>query len=194
MGNRRYAKIRYPTTNIIERLHEIIISQRGFSGYVSKGLVDVGIEWASTNIEYALDKTPTLLLRGAAMMYAYTTFHAYSDGNKRTALMSTAFFFFLNHYFLIITDDAPEFTRDLAITCLDKPHVPLDEIRKTAEWLRMKIAPLPSGFGRGFLTFFLTQGSLDVQMFDAFFDKWLEHVKGRFLALKRNNHVEQALP
>jgi len=50
MGNRRYAKIRYPTTNIIERLHEIIISQRGFSGY--------GIEWASTNIEYALDKTP----------------------------------------------------------------------------------------------------------------------------------------
>ena len=58
----------------------------------------------------------------------------------------------------------------------------------------MEIALLPSDFSRGFLTFFLTQGSLDVQMFDAFFDKWLEHVKGCFLALKRNNHVEQALP
>ena len=188
MGNRRYAKIRYTTIEIIERLHGIIIGQRGFPGYISKGLIDVGIEWASANIEYATQTDPTLLLRGAAMMYAYTTFHAYSDGNKRTALMSTAFFFFLNHYFLIITDDAPEFTRDLAITCLDKPHVPIEQITRTADWLRPRIVPLPSGFNRGFLTFFLTQTDLDKPTFDAFFDKWLEHVKGRFLALKRDNH------
>ncbi len=64
------------------------------------------------------------------MMYAYATFHAFADGNKRTALMTTDFFLFLNQYDFELTSDAPEFTRDLTNRCLDKPHSSIDEIRK----------------------------------------------------------------
>jgi len=121
------------------------------------------------------------------MMYAYTTFHAFSDGNKRTALMSTSFFFHLNHYYLVITDDAPEFTRDFATTCLDKPHVAIDEIRKTADWLRPKIVPLPSGFGRGILSFLMILNPLEDSGWETFFGPWLDDTRRRFLSLKKEN-------
>jgi len=80
---------------------------------------------------------PSLLLKAAALMYAYTCFHPYSDGNKRTALMTTSFFLELNSYSLHIPDDAPEFARGLALRTLDTAgHDPSFEIKRVADWLR----------------------------------------------------------
>src|SRR5207245_5852034 len=126
---------------------------------------------------------------GAAMMYAYTTFHAYSDGNKRTALTSTAFFFFLNRYYMVITDDAPEFTRDLAITCLDRPHVAIDEIKRTADWLRPRIVALPSGFGRGIYSFMMALNPLKDSGWETLFKAWLTDTQNRLLSLKKENNL-----
>ena|SRR5437867_1495285 len=109
MPNRKPLDIIFPTTVNVEAFHDFIIKQRGSTGYNSLGLVDVGIEWATHTITYHAP-SPGLLLRASAMMFAYVNFHAWADGNKRTALMTTAFFFFLNQYGFDITSDSADFT------------------------------------------------------------------------------------
>ena len=73
-------------------------------------------------------------------MYAYINFHPFADGNKRTALMTTAFFCFLNGYELRITDDAPLFTKDVASRTADtEGHDTATEIRNIENWLKPRI-------------------------------------------------------
>src|SRR2546430_13746878 len=91
MRSRKPLDIIYPTILNVEHFHKIIVSQRGSIGYNSIGLIDVGIEWAKHTITYH-ESSPGLLTRAGALMFAYTNFHAWADGNKRTALMTTAFF------------------------------------------------------------------------------------------------------
>jgi len=80
---------------------------------------------------------PSLLSKAAALMYAYTCFHPFADGNKRTALMTTSFFLEMNSYSLDIPDDAPEFARELAMRTLDTVgHDPTSKIRRVANWLK----------------------------------------------------------
>jgi len=113
-----------------------MIAQRGEAGYVSEGLVQGALDWAMTDV-YQFIPFPSLLLKAAALMYAYTCFHPFADGNKRTALMTTSFFLEINSYFFDIPDDAPEFAKELALRTLDtREHEPSFEIRRVAEWLR----------------------------------------------------------
>ncbi len=111
----------YPNRHEVEDLHSSIIQQRGTRGYVSRGMVEGCLELAST---YVFDTMPfpTLLAQASALMYGFITFHPFADGNKRTALMTTAFFFFLNGHTLLISPDAPEFTKSIAERCLDSEH------------------------------------------------------------------------
>lgn len=126
----------FPTARVVDVFHRIVITQRGEAGYVSEGLVKGALEWAMTDV-YKFIPFPSLLLKAAALMYAYTCFHPYSDGNKRTALMATSFFLELNSYSLEIPDDAPEFARELALRTLDTTeHDPSFEIKRVAKWLR----------------------------------------------------------
>jgi death-on-curing protein len=134
-----HGPIFFPTTRDVDVFHRIVIAQRGEAGYVSKGLVEGALEWAMTDV-YKFIPFPSLLLKAAALMYAYTCFHPYSDGNKRTALMTTSFFLELNSYSLDIPDDAPEFARGLALRTLDTAgHDPNFEIRRVGDWLRMYV-------------------------------------------------------
>jgi death-on-curing protein len=108
----------YPSPHEVEDLHSAIIAQRGTRGWMSKGMVKGCLEWASTYVFNTMP-FPTFLLQGSALMYGFITFHPFTDGNKRTALMTTAFFFFLNGHTLLIGSDAPEFTKSIAERCLD---------------------------------------------------------------------------
>jgi death-on-curing protein len=135
----KHGPIFFPTTRDVDVFHRVVIAQRGEAGYVTKGLVEGSLEWAMTDV-YKFIPFPSLLLKAAALMYAYTCFHPYSDGNKRTALMTTAFFLELNSYSLDIPDDAPEFARELALRTLDTAgHDPSLEIRRVGTWLRMRV-------------------------------------------------------
>jgi len=137
--NLKYGPIFYPRPLDIEHFHEVIIAQRGIRGYESKGLIEGSVEWAMTNV-YSFKPFPDLSLTAAAIMYALTTFHPYVDGNKRTALMTTAFFVGLNGYYFQIPPDAPEFARDLASRTLDDPeHSPSKEIKRVARWIVRRI-------------------------------------------------------
>ena len=131
-----YGPTFFPTTQDIEVFHDIAISQRGETGYVSKGLVKGALEWAMTDI-YDFIPFPSLLLKAAAMMYAYTCFHPFADGNKRTALMATSFFLSLNACSFNIPDKAPDFARELAIRTIDTMgHDPTVEISRVSYWLK----------------------------------------------------------
>ncbi len=83
---------------------------------------------------------PSLLLKAAALMYAYVCFHPFSDGNKRTALMTTSFFLNLNACHLNIPDNAPEFARDLAMRTIDDmDHEPATEVNRVSGWLKTHV-------------------------------------------------------
>ncbi len=107
---------------------------------MSKGMVEGCIEWVKTDV-YNFIPFPSLLAKASALAYAYINFHPFTDGNKRTALMTTAFFFFINGYTLKITDDAPEFTKEVAKRTADTAeHSVATEINRISDWLRSKVS------------------------------------------------------
>src|SRR2546430_5749512 len=139
MRSRKPLDIIYPTILNVEHFHKIIVSQRGSIGYNSIGLIDVGIEWAKHTITYH-ESSPGLLTRAGALMFAYTNFHAWADGNKRTALMTTAFFLHLNQYGFDITEDSADFALEVAKRWTNNPNAqPIDEIVKIVNWLRPRV-------------------------------------------------------
>ncbi len=118
---------------------QLVIKQRGSTGFVSPGMVEGCIEWARTDV-YNFVPFPSLLKRAAAMMYAYITFHPFADGNKRTSLMTTSFFFFINGYRFRVTDDAPEFALETAKRCeREEGHAPSEEIERISNWLKSRV-------------------------------------------------------
>lgn len=175
----RHRGIVYPAASYVEEIHDAVIRQRGSGGWVSRGMLDVGIEWAKTEV-YEYSPFPGVLLRAAAMMYAYIAFHPFADGNKRTALLATKLFLFANGYDFQITEDAPEFTRDLAQRCLDRQShtVVMDEIQRVAVWLRRR-AQLVRGTGVGLLYRLLSLGGetldpMSSPVWKAYFQVWLK--------------------
>jgi len=72
-------------------------------------MVQGSLDYAQTMV-FGHDPFPGIFKRAAAILYAYTIDHAFLDGNKRTALMTTSFFFFINGYLFSIPDDSPEFS------------------------------------------------------------------------------------
>jgi death-on-curing family protein len=133
------ARILYPTAKYVQDFHDTLIKERGDRGWMSKGMVEGCIEWVKTDV-YNFIPFPSLLAKAGALAYAYINFHPFTDGNKRTALMTTAFFFFINGYTLTITDDAPEVTKEIAKRTADTPnHSAAKEIIRISDWLRSKV-------------------------------------------------------
>ncbi len=196
MVDQRYSDVLYPPTHYVELFHRVIILQKGTAGWGTK-LVDVGIEWAKTLVDYELP-SPGVLVRAAAMLYAYTTFHAFADGNKRTALMSTSFFLYLNQYEFDITNDAPEFTRGLAERCREKAHSSKEEIARTLSWLAPRARPFQGRTSKLIRTLMqmsipsgLPHGSImDSPLWQTYFLNWLKKTAGRFEELKGQNGPE----
>jgi death-on-curing protein len=172
MRYRKPLDVIFPTIVNVERFHEIVIRQRGSSGYNSFGLVDVGIEWARHTITYH-DPSPGLLARAGALMFAYVNFHAWADGNKRTALMTTAFFFHLNQYGFDITPDSADFTLQVAESWIKNQNTsPIQEIGKIVDWLRPRItAP---GLTRGVGRFMINHTALDEEGWDIALKPWID--------------------
>jgi death on curing protein len=177
MPYRKPLDIIYPTTVNVERFHEIVVAQRGSTGYNSFGLVDVGIEWAKHTITYH-DPSPGLLARAGALMFAYVNFHAWADGNKRTALMTTAFFFHLNQYGFDITPDSADFTLQVAESWIKNPNaLPIEEIGKIVNWLRPRVSP--PGLLRGPGRFLVNHTALDEEGWEIALKPWIDRTSRR---------------
>src|SRR2546425_12306179 len=113
MAKPSYLGVLYPSPSSVKDSHEVLIRQYGTTGYISEGMIEGCIEFARTEV-YKYSPFPTLSKRAAAMIYAFVTFHPFVDGNKRTALMATSYFLYINGYSLQLTEDSPEFTRNVA--------------------------------------------------------------------------------
>lgn len=132
-------RIIYPTPRYVQEFHDVLIKLRGDRGWMSKGMVEGSIEWVKTDV-YKFIPFPSLISKISALMYALINFHPFTDGNKRTALMATAFFCFINGYELTITNDAPEFTKSVATRTADNPdHDTKLEIQNIADWLKPRM-------------------------------------------------------
>jgi len=126
----------FPSVLEVEAFHDTAISRRGTKGYMSRGMVKGSIEWAATAV-YQTEPFPTLILKASALMYGFINFHPFADGNKRTALITTSYFLYLNGYRMFIPDDAPEFTRDIAVRCQsNENHSIDDEINTIGKWIQ----------------------------------------------------------
>lgn len=131
--------ILYPTRQFVQDLHDLLIKERGDQGWMSKGMVEGCIEWVKTDV-FNFIPFPGLLTKAGALMYAYINFHPFTDGNKRTALMTASFFFFINGYRFSIPNNAPEFTKDIATRTADTPdHEPSIEIGRISNWLKPSV-------------------------------------------------------
>ena len=106
---RKARLILYPRAAHVEKFHDILIKQKGVEGYHRKEMIQGSLDWVQTEI-FEYNPFPGVFERAAAILFAYTINHAFLDGNKRTALMTSSFFFFLNGYNLNIPEDSPEFT------------------------------------------------------------------------------------
>jgi prophage maintenance system killer protein len=186
MAHKKHRDLLYPTIANVERFHDLIITQRGTSGHNSNGLVDVGLEWA----QYLVDNyypSPGLLQRAGAMMFAYVLFHAWNDGNKRTALLTTDYFFFLNDYTLVLTEDAPFWTRDFYLRCIDPSSSTIDRIEEACSWFRKRLIPIASGMGRGLTAFLVRNNMLDPIGREIILDAWLAGTAKRFAEFERKD-------
>ncbi len=102
-------------------------------------MVQGSLDYAQTMV-FGHDPFPGIFKRAAAILYAYTIDHAFLDGNKRTALMTTSFFFFINGYLFSIPDDSPEFTVSIVEAAAKEPTIVEDEINRIANWLQPQVS------------------------------------------------------
>jgi death-on-curing protein len=118
-----------PTADLLKRIHDAVILERGEPGYISEGLVDGCIERSLTYI-YKFEPFPELFLKVAALLYCIIVFHPFVDGNKRTALWGTAYMLKFNGYlFETLPEDSVEFSKAIA-------EGNITDISEIAEWLR----------------------------------------------------------
>lgn len=133
----REKKILFPPASYVDEFHNILIQQKGDPGYFRKDMVQGSLDWAQLRI-FGQDSYQGIFKRSAAILYAYTLNHAFLDGNKRTALMTTSFFLFINGYTLNIPDDAPELAVSIVENASKKALVE-DEIERTAIWVKTHV-------------------------------------------------------
>jgi death-on-curing family protein len=102
-------------------------------------MIQGSLDWAQTRV-FEYDPYPGIFKRAATILYAYTIDHAFLDGNKRTALMTTSFFFFINGYTLNIPDDSPEFAVNIVERAAKEGTNVQEEIERIAGWLERQAA------------------------------------------------------
>lgn len=118
--------------DFIELLHDIILENDpdASKGYMQKSMIAGSLDRVMTHV-YGLTPFPTVIDKAAALMYSITTFHPFTDANKRTALLATYFFLLFNGYTLEITDEVVNLLIKIGNGEIENEKV-------VAEWLNRK--------------------------------------------------------
>lgn len=121
--------MQYLTAEEILILHARVIDETGGShGVRDTGLLQSIAERPRTAFD-GKEMYRGIFAKAATYMDSIIRYHVFVDGNKRTALISTARFLHLNQYELTATNDAVE--KYVLTVAIEKPT--LDEI---AAWLK----------------------------------------------------------
>jgi len=82
----------------------IIRTSGGTSGGYSESKIQICLEYPFFRV-YNYKRYRNIFEQAAALLYAFTTFHAFVDGNKRSALIIMQLFFTVNVYSFSYPDD-----------------------------------------------------------------------------------------
>ena len=80
----------------------------------SYNLLDVCAKRPFTYV-YNFEPFPHILQKAAVLFESIIRFHPFTDGNKRTALLTIYYFLLWNGYKLVIPNDAAEFALKVAV-------------------------------------------------------------------------------
>ena len=116
-------------------------------GVRSKDLLASAIFRVFTSLDDEL-KYPSVPMAGAAYLHAIISNHAFYNGNKRTALVSTLVFLDMNNYLLDIDDEDELFEFILRVASHNIVNVKNtniladEEMNEIARWLQRSIRPI----------------------------------------------------
>jgi len=96
-------------------------------GYMSESMIKGCMDYAMTFV-FGYEPYPDVIAKASALLHSIITFHPFMDGNKRTALLATFFFLYFNGYSFTITEEAVQFTREIALG-------KIKEVGTVASWL-----------------------------------------------------------
>ncbi len=123
--------MKYPTLEQVFDLHEEAIRQFGGRGDIHDfTLLHSALERPKVTFG-GIDLYPDIFKKAAALIQSLILNHPFDDGNKRTALLTTALFFHLNGYELrsaTYSDETYEFVVGIDLKKYD--------FKSTVNWLR----------------------------------------------------------
>jgi len=116
--------------DFIKSLHDIVLENdpKAASGYKQESMIDGSIQRALTKV-YGYEPFETVIDKATSLMFSLIVFHPFTDGNKRTALLSVYFFLLFNGYQFTITEDVANLAIQIA-----KGKIQNEKI--IAEWLK----------------------------------------------------------
>lgn len=122
----------YISLDEVLAIHDDMVERYGGSfGIRDLGLIQSAIARPQATFG-GMDLYPTIIDKAAALFHSLIFNHAFADGNKRTALTSTARFLHLNGYELAaIEQELIDFPLRV-----ENNHLDIDEISK---WLKMHV-------------------------------------------------------
>jgi death on curing protein len=109
------------------------------AGINDDGLID-SIVKRPDQILYGLETFPDIYLKAASIMEATIRWHAFTDGNKRTALLATETYLHLNGYVCFYPIHAVRFSVTIALTQGEEQEITNRLIQTTTDWLKKYVA------------------------------------------------------
>lgn len=130
--------VRYLTLGEVEGQHAMIMRASGQQGrLMDEGKLDAALmrpQQAAHYEDAGLTRQAALLLAGIAQA------HAYSDGNKRLALVASASFLRLNGYGVVAEQD--QFAQAVIDFVLRHEGDPAGAVNVLTSWLERRVRPL----------------------------------------------------
>src|SRR4030066_758567 len=120
---------RYVEIDEVYEIHQAIIKRAGTKASVRDfSLLHSAVERSKATFQ-GLDLHPTIFTKAAALLQSLCLNHAFTDGNKRTAWLSTKRFLHLNGYYLTANvEETVEF-----LLAIDNEKLAIPEI---TTWLK----------------------------------------------------------
>ncbi len=120
----------YLSPDIVVQIHARILETEPPGTNTSPGILNPGLLEAillrMREKVYGEDVLPVMYTKAAYLLKAINDFHPFIDGNKRTSILSTAYFLLLNGYWLEAeSEDELEVTRGAATGTLDLAEIAL---------------------------------------------------------------------
>lgn len=126
------------TEDIIRSIHTQLENRfpNMLKGIEKEGLISALIQKQNQSLFGSDNLYPDIYLKAAVLMEGLIRWHIFTDGNKRTALMSTFIYLYGNKHYLAIPIDSVRFLIRVADDRQNDQDYTNNLIKEISEWLR----------------------------------------------------------